>query len=291
MISAKSIAARIEVAGARDRGGVRRHRQAGGRGPVCAAPSCSSPIWCARSTCRSRSNFLEAVRATAMPWASSREVRILKDLRGEIAGRDVLVVGGYRRHRPHADPCGGAAEIARAGAAEDHRAARQAVAARGRQSPPTGSVSRSRMNSSRRLRHRLRAAQPQPAPFHRQGAHDGRGCRLMPPFLLRMMLWVRNPPLAQPKQIAIAVICGIGVAFAAIEWFVGWPELADRRARAARPALHGTLRQAARADPDSPVLRCRSRNGQLTPQPVPLRSSARIFQNRHRPPPTGSLPQ
>jgi len=45
----------------------------------------------------------------------------------------------------------------------------------------------------------------------------------MPPFLLRMMLWVRNPP-SRNQQIAIAVICGIGIGFAAIEWFVGWPD-------------------------------------------------------------------
>lgn len=45
----------------------------------------------------------------------------------------------------------------------------------------------------------------------------------MPPFLMRMLLWVRNPP-SRNQQIAIAVICGIGITFAAIEWLVGWPD-------------------------------------------------------------------
>jgi hypothetical protein len=38
-----------------------------------------------------------------------------------------------------------------------------------------------------------------------------------------MFLWVRNPP-SRKQQIAIAVICGIGFAFAAVEWLVGWPD-------------------------------------------------------------------
>ena len=45
----------------------------------------------------------------------------------------------------------------------------------------------------------------------------------MPPFLMRMLLWLRHPP-SRNQRIAIAVICGIGIAFAAIEWVFGWPE-------------------------------------------------------------------
>jgi hypothetical protein len=45
----------------------------------------------------------------------------------------------------------------------------------------------------------------------------------MPPFLMRMLLWLRNPP-SREQQIAIAVICGIGITFAAIEWVFGWPD-------------------------------------------------------------------
>ena len=37
-----------------------------------------------------------------------------------------------------------------------------------------------------------------------------------------MLLWVRNPP-SHNQQIAIALICGIGLAFATIEYLVGWP--------------------------------------------------------------------
>ncbi|MDA0924615.1 MAG: hypothetical protein O3A97_08460 [Proteobacteria bacterium] len=44
----------------------------------------------------------------------------------------------------------------------------------------------------------------------------------MPPFLIRMLLWVRNPP-SRNQQIAIAVICGIGLSMAAVEYFLGWP--------------------------------------------------------------------
>ncbi|MDA0188176.1 MAG: hypothetical protein O3C59_11955 [Proteobacteria bacterium] len=44
----------------------------------------------------------------------------------------------------------------------------------------------------------------------------------MPPFLIRMLLWVRNPP-SRNQQIAIALISGIGLAFATIEYLVGWP--------------------------------------------------------------------
>jgi hypothetical protein len=45
----------------------------------------------------------------------------------------------------------------------------------------------------------------------------------MPPFLMRMMLWLRHPP-SREQQIAIAVICGIGLAFVVIEYVFGWPE-------------------------------------------------------------------
>ena len=45
----------------------------------------------------------------------------------------------------------------------------------------------------------------------------------MPPFLIRMLMWVRNPP-SRKQQIAIAVVCGTGLALVAIEYFVGWPD-------------------------------------------------------------------
>jgi hypothetical protein len=45
----------------------------------------------------------------------------------------------------------------------------------------------------------------------------------MPPFLIRMFFWVRNPP-SRNQQIAIALICGTGVIFAAVEHVFGWPE-------------------------------------------------------------------
>ncbi len=45
----------------------------------------------------------------------------------------------------------------------------------------------------------------------------------MPPFLMQMALWLRNPP-SREKRIAIAVVCGIGLSFAAVEWLVGWPD-------------------------------------------------------------------
>jgi len=46
----------------------------------------------------------------------------------------------------------------------------------------------------------------------------------MPPFLMRMMLWVRHPP-SRHQRIAIAVVAGIGLTFVAIEWLIGWPEV------------------------------------------------------------------
>lgn len=44
----------------------------------------------------------------------------------------------------------------------------------------------------------------------------------MPPFLLRMVLWLRHPP-SRGQRIAIAVFCGTGIAFAAVEWLLCWP--------------------------------------------------------------------
>lgn len=44
----------------------------------------------------------------------------------------------------------------------------------------------------------------------------------MPPFLIRMLLWVRHPP-SRNQRIAIAVVCGIGLGFAAVEYLIGWP--------------------------------------------------------------------
>ena len=45
----------------------------------------------------------------------------------------------------------------------------------------------------------------------------------MPPFLMRMLLWLRHPP-SRNQRIAIAAICGIGLAVAAVEYFLGWPD-------------------------------------------------------------------
>lgn len=45
----------------------------------------------------------------------------------------------------------------------------------------------------------------------------------MPPFLMRMLLWLRHPP-SREQRIMIAVICGIGLSFALIEWVFGWPD-------------------------------------------------------------------
>lgn len=45
----------------------------------------------------------------------------------------------------------------------------------------------------------------------------------MPPVLLRMAPCLRHPP-SHMQRIAIAVVCGIGLAFAAIEALVGWPD-------------------------------------------------------------------
>jgi len=57
----------------------------------------------------------------------------------------------------------------------------------------------------------------------------------MPPFLMRMLLWVRNPP-SRPQQIAIAVVCGIGLLAVGIEHVFGWPDwlTADRVPRGPR---------------------------------------------------------
>jgi hypothetical protein len=60
----------------------------------------------------------------------------------------------------------------------------------------------------------------------------------MPPFLMRMLLWLRNPP-SRNQRIAIAAVCGIGIAFAMVEWLVGWPDwlTAERVQRGPHPAL------------------------------------------------------
>lgn len=57
----------------------------------------------------------------------------------------------------------------------------------------------------------------------------------MPPFLIRMLFWVRNPP-SRNQQIAIALICGTGIVFAAVEFLFGWPAWlsADRLPRGPR---------------------------------------------------------
>ena len=98
---------------------------------------------------------------------SSREVRILKDLRGEIAGRDVLVVEdivdtGYTlkhvleilgtRHPRRMEVCALLNKPSR------------------RETDVAGQVDRLRYPRQvrRRLRHRLRPAQPQPAPYRRR---------------------------------------------------------------------------------------------------------------------------
>ncbi len=44
----------------------------------------------------------------------------------------------------------------------------------------------------------------------------------MPPFLMRMLLWLRNPP-SRPQQIAIAVVCGIGLLAVGIEHVLAGP--------------------------------------------------------------------
>jgi hypothetical protein len=58
----------------------------------------------------------------------------------------------------------------------------------------------------------------------------------MPPFLMRMYLWLRHPP-SRNQRIAIALVCGIGLAFAAVEWLLGgWPAWLTP-ARAPQPRL------------------------------------------------------
>jgi hypoxanthine phosphoribosyltransferase len=90
MISAKSIAARIEELAREIEAAFRGHREAGSRGPLRGSfvfiadlvRELDLPV---------EVDFLEA-SSYGDAMQSSREVRILKDLRGEIAGRDVLVV-------------------------------------------------------------------------------------------------------------------------------------------------------------------------------------------------------
>lgn len=45
----------------------------------------------------------------------------------------------------------------------------------------------------------------------------------MPPFLMRMLLLLRNPP-SREQRIAIAVICGIALGAVVIEYVFGWPD-------------------------------------------------------------------
>jgi hypothetical protein len=113
-------------------------------------------------------DFLEAQLLRRRDASSSREVRILKDLRGEIAGRDVLVVEdivdtGFTLHhvvnllQARASPSGSRS----ARCWTSRRAARWTSRRPGRVRDPR--------RVRRGLRHRLRPAQPQPA-LHRQGA-------------------------------------------------------------------------------------------------------------------------
>ena len=112
-------------------------------------------------------DFLEA-SSYGDAMESSREVRILKDLRGEIAGRDVLVVEDIVDTGLHPPARRQPVEIARAPAARDDCAPRQAEPARGRHPRNLD-----RVRDSRRIRRgiwdRLCATQSQPA-VHRQGA-------------------------------------------------------------------------------------------------------------------------
>ena len=110
-------------------------------------------------------DFLE-VSSYGNATESSREVRILKDLRGEIEGRDVLVVEdivdtGHTLNARARDP-----RHPPPGAARGLRAARQAVAPRGRRQGQVGRLRDPRQVRGR-LRHRLRPAQPQPAAHRR----------------------------------------------------------------------------------------------------------------------------
>ena len=141
-------------------------------------------------------DFLEA-SSYGNAMESSREVRILKDLRGEIAGRDVLVVEDIVDTGLYAAPCGEPAALARARAARGLRAARQALAARGGDQGDLDGV-RDPRRIRRGLRHRLRAAQPQPA-LYRQGAVHRRRMT----WLLRMARWARHPP--SPGRVALVL--------------------------------------------------------------------------------------
>ena len=115
-------------------------------------------------------DFLEA-SSYGNSTESSREVRILKDLRGEIAGRDVLVVEDIVDTGRTLKHVLAILRTRRAEAARGLRAARQAVAARGRREGEMGRL-RDPRRVRRRLRHRLRPAEPEPA-AHRQGAVPG----------------------------------------------------------------------------------------------------------------------
>jgi hypoxanthine phosphoribosyltransferase len=114
-------------------------------------------------------DFLEA-SSYGDAMQSSREVRILKDLRGEIARARRAGGGGYRRHRPHAHACLQPAALARTARLKTiallDKPSRREVDVR-----PIGRL-RDPGRVRRGLRHRLRAAQPQPA-LYRQGADEG----------------------------------------------------------------------------------------------------------------------
>ena len=136
-------------------------------------------------------DFLEA-SSYGNAMASSREVRILKDLRGEIAGRDVLdVEDKSRRHGQRLNQwCGACPEKSREPARAENRprAARTRVCGARSHHRRLDRFSRSRMKSSSPTASTNAQRQPQPALIG-EGAHmNGRGCRLMAPYCSRMML-------------------------------------------------------------------------------------------------------
>ena len=181
-------------------------------------------------------DFLEA-SSYGNSTESSREVRILKDLRSEIAGRDVLVVEdivdtGYTlshvvnllRSR---DP--GRLEVC----ALLDKPSRREVDIR---ADLDGVRDPGRIR--RRLRHRLRAAQPQPA-LYRQGPVPCRRGRAAMSYLwlLRAARWLRHPPSpARVKLVAsVIVLC---LALAAFAKYVGWPDWATTNSMGRVPKLH-----------------------------------------------------
>jgi hypoxanthine phosphoribosyltransferase len=119
-------------------------------------------------------DFLE-VSSYGNEMESSREVRILKDLRGEIHGRDVLVVEDIVDTGYTMQHVVNLLRSREAEAARDHRAARQALAPRGRFQGKLDGL-RDPRRIRRGLRDRLRAAQPEPA-LYRQGGNRASGSR------------------------------------------------------------------------------------------------------------------